>query len=162
MTIVDADRQVVCRHLDATVERVWDLWTTPEGISSWWGPADSKVTVNSMDVRVGGEVLYELAIFDEDKARQLHEMGLQNTVPGHVVFTDVVPHRRLAYKHLNSFFPGVEPYWNEIVVDLHQAPDGLGMIITWSPLHEPIFTQQAALVWVDEMTAFIPLATANP
>ena len=26
------------RTFDASIEEVWDLWATTEGIESWWGP----------------------------------------------------------------------------------------------------------------------------
>ena len=46
------------RTYAATAEEVWDLWTTKTGIESWWGPEGFTVTVNSIDLRTGGELLY--------------------------------------------------------------------------------------------------------
>lgn len=30
------------RTYDATIDEVWRLWTTREGIESWWGPRGSR------------------------------------------------------------------------------------------------------------------------
>ena len=43
------------RSFEASIEEVWDLWTTKEGIESWWGPDGFVVTVQKLDLRPGGE-----------------------------------------------------------------------------------------------------------
>ena len=42
------------RKYEAPVEDVWDLWTTAEGIESWWGPEGFSVRVSKLDLRPGG------------------------------------------------------------------------------------------------------------
>ena len=44
-TVSDGPRRRVRleRTYDATLDDVWDLWTTKEGIESWWGPPGFKV-----------------------------------------------------------------------------------------------------------------------
>jgi uncharacterized protein YndB with AHSA1/START domain len=42
------------RIYNATPERIYEAYTTPEQIAQWWGPAQYKTTVDQMDVRVGG------------------------------------------------------------------------------------------------------------
>jgi uncharacterized protein YndB with AHSA1/START domain len=44
------------RTWQATTEEVWDLWTTREGIESWWGPEGFRVEVRALDLRPGGEL----------------------------------------------------------------------------------------------------------
>ena len=39
------------RTYEATLEEAWALWTTKEGIESWWGPEGFDVTVLSLDLR---------------------------------------------------------------------------------------------------------------
>lgn len=34
-------RITIERTYQAPIEDLWDLWTTKEGIESWWGPKDS-------------------------------------------------------------------------------------------------------------------------
>jgi len=48
------------RTYPAPIAMVWELWTTKEGIESWWGPRGFRVEVHSIDLRVGGELLYSM------------------------------------------------------------------------------------------------------
>ena len=158
MNASKVESNVLVRHIPTAPKVVWDLWTTPEGISGWWGPTDSSVTVQSMDVSVGGKLFYELSITGAEHVQQIEEMGMSTVLKGECVYTEVVPERRLAYRHLSNIFPGVEPYWNEIAVDLHESSSGVGMVITWAPLHDEAFTRQLADVWEEELAALMTLA----
>jgi hypothetical protein len=111
-----------------------------------------------MDVSVGGKLFYELSITSAEHVQQIKDMGVSPVLKGECVYTEVVPERRLAYRHLSNIFPGVEPYWNEIAVDLHDSPSGVGMIITWESLHDEVFTRHLADVWEDELAALVTLA----
>ena len=48
------------RTYKASLQDVWDLWTTKEGIESWWGPDGFSVKVRKLDLRPGGELHYAL------------------------------------------------------------------------------------------------------
>ena len=45
------------RTYRATIDEVWDMWTTKEGIESWWGPDGFAVKVRKLDLRAGGELV---------------------------------------------------------------------------------------------------------
>ena len=45
----------ISRLLQAPVELVWEVWTTPEHIAQWWGPNGFTNTIQTMDVQEGGE-----------------------------------------------------------------------------------------------------------
>ncbi len=45
---------VIDRTLKASVEKVWRMWTTKEGLEKWWGPENFSSTVRHLDVRAGG------------------------------------------------------------------------------------------------------------
>lgn len=50
-----AEREIVAERIfDAPRERVFAVYMDPELIPRWWGPRDAAVTVDVMDVRVGG------------------------------------------------------------------------------------------------------------
>ena len=55
-TTVYADGAVLVmeRIFAAPREAVWKALTEPERIPRWWGPRDTTMTVEEMDVRVGG------------------------------------------------------------------------------------------------------------
>jgi uncharacterized protein YndB with AHSA1/START domain len=41
------------RILDAPMDLVWEVWTTPEHIKEWWGPNGFSLTTKSMNVEPG-------------------------------------------------------------------------------------------------------------
>jgi uncharacterized protein YndB with AHSA1/START domain len=49
---------VISRHFNGTPERIYELWTTPELLERWWGPAGFTVPYCKVDLRVGGEYHY--------------------------------------------------------------------------------------------------------
>ena len=49
------------RTYRASIEDGWELWTTKDGIESWWGPDGFAVTVSKIDVRGGRELPYAKA-----------------------------------------------------------------------------------------------------
>ncbi len=48
----------VTAELDATVERVWQLWADPHQFEQWWGPVDFPATVVEHDLRAGGRITF--------------------------------------------------------------------------------------------------------
>jgi len=42
------------RIFDAPRERLWEAYTNPELVPTWWGPRTHTTTIDKMDVRVGG------------------------------------------------------------------------------------------------------------
>jgi uncharacterized protein YndB with AHSA1/START domain len=59
------DRKIVIeRTYAASIEEVWELWTTKSGIESWWGPDGFSVKVHELDLRTGGEMRYAMTAID--------------------------------------------------------------------------------------------------
>jgi len=46
------------RVFDAPEELMWKVWTDPEHLVKWWGPAGMQVILKEVDIRVGGRLLY--------------------------------------------------------------------------------------------------------
>jgi uncharacterized protein YndB with AHSA1/START domain len=83
-----ADREIAAvRVFDAPRELVFRMWTDPEHVGRWWGPRGFTTTTHAMDVRPGGEWRFVMH-------------GPDGTdYPNRVVYTEVVPPERLAYRH---------------------------------------------------------------
>jgi uncharacterized protein YndB with AHSA1/START domain len=135
----------------ADVQEVWDLWTTSDGIESWWGPGGFKVTVRKLDLRPGGELLYAMTAVDPPQVEFLKKAGMPLTHELRITFTEVVPRRRLAYVHLADFIPGIEPYDIATVVELHPVPEGVRMVLTFDAMHSDEWTQRAVMGWEGEL-----------
>ncbi len=48
------------RTFQATPTEVWELWTTIDGIESWWGPDGFGVEVHEMELVPGGKMRYSM------------------------------------------------------------------------------------------------------
>ena len=139
------------RTFEASIEEVWDLWTTKEGLESWWGPDGFVVKVQKLDLRPGGEVLYTTTAVGSDQVEFMKNAGMPQVSEIRLRYTEVDPPRRLAYTTLADFIPGVEPYDAGTAVDLHQIQGGVRMVLTQEAMHDEHWTQLAVLGWESEL-----------
>jgi uncharacterized protein YndB with AHSA1/START domain len=139
------------RTFRADVQDVWDLWTTREGIESWWGPGGFRVSVHTLDLRPGGELRYAMTAIDPPQAAFMKKAGMPLTQELRVTFTEVVPLQRLAYVHLADFVPGVEPYDVATVVEFHAIGDEVRMVLTFDAMHDDEWTRRAVMGWEGEL-----------
>ncbi|CAN5236030.1 hypothetical protein BH11PLA2_BH11PLA2_35790 [soil metagenome] len=83
----EADREIIIsRVFDYPRELVWKAWTQPEHVCQWWGPNGFTTTLHVHDFRVGG--MWHHTMHGPD--------GVD--YPNKVIFTDIVPLERVAYK----------------------------------------------------------------
>ena len=140
------------RVYKADVQDVWDLWTTKDGIESWWGPGGFAVTVRKLDLRPEGELLYAMTAIDPPQVAFMKKAGMPLTQECRITFTEIVPLRRLAYIHLTDFIPGVEPYDVATVVELQPAADGgVRMTLMFDAMHNDEWTERAVMGWKMEL-----------
>lgn len=131
---------VIERYFNAPVKRVWEMWTTKEGLAKWWGPSakamgyDFKVV--KLDVRVGGG--YDIQMSNKEHG-ELHNHG---------VYTEVVPHRRLAQRWDFDIFlgPGETGYVIPVTVEFEEVPTepgktGTKLTFTQGPMAKPEHTE---------------------
>ena len=52
------------RTLNAPVQLVWDVWTQPEHIVSWWGPKGMQTKIVEHEFKVGGKWKYVMEMPD--------------------------------------------------------------------------------------------------
>jgi len=139
------------RIYQADISDVWDLWTTKEGIESWWGPGGFAVTVRKLDLRPGGELLYAMTAIDPPQVEFMRNAGMPLTTEAKITYTEVVPRRRLAYTHVADFIPGVDPYDVAHEVELHRTPQGVRMVLTIEAMHDEEWTRRAMMGWGEEL-----------
>jgi uncharacterized protein YndB with AHSA1/START domain len=139
------------RTFTASIEEVWDLWTTKEGLESWWGPDGFAVKVLRLDLRPGGELLYTMTAVGSDQIEFMKKAGMPLTSETHVRFTEVVPPQRLAYTTLADFIPGVEPYDAATAVELHRDADTVKLVLVIDAMHDEYWTKMAVMGWESEL-----------
>jgi uncharacterized protein YndB with AHSA1/START domain len=145
------ERVTLERTYAADVKDVWELWTTKDGIESWWGPGGFKVAVHSLDLRPGGELRYAMTAVGPEQVAFMQQAGMPLTQECCITFVDVQPRRRLEYVHLADFIPGVDPYDVTHTVELHDTPNGVRMVLTFDRMHAEEWTQRATMGWESEL-----------
>ena len=131
------------RSYAASIDEAWALWTTESGIESWWGPEGFDVTVTSLDLRPNGELVYVMTAVAPEQVAFMKQAGMPLSTECRVTYTEVVPPRRLAYKTLADFIPGVEPYDVATVVELKAADGGVKLVITFDAMRDDLWTERA-------------------
>lgn len=131
---------VLRRSIAAPPERVWELWTTPEGIGAWWAPDGFTTTVDTLDLRPGGSLDYAMTATGPEQIAFMDQAGMPRSTSSHKEFTEVVSPTRLAYLSLIDFVPGQDPYQQLTVVTLERTATGTDVTMECEPLHDEEWT----------------------
>lgn len=130
------------REYATSPETIWRLWTTAEGIESWWAPDGFTVTVHKIDARLGGELIYTMTATAPEQIEFLRAAGLPLATESRKTFTALEEDGLLAYDSLVDFVPGMDPYEFSTVVEL--AGDGARtkVTMTMEALHDAVWTER--------------------
>jgi len=130
------------RTVAASPARVWELWTTAEGISQWWAPDGFRTDVTALDLRPDGELVYTMTAVGPDQIAFMEQYGMPLATESRKHFTEVVEPTRLAYRSLIDFVPDDAPYEQLTIVDLEPAGDGTRIVMQVENLHDEVWTQR--------------------
>jgi uncharacterized protein YndB with AHSA1/START domain len=133
------------RTFAAAPEEVWELWTTKDGMEAWMGPDGFKVEVCELDVRPGGRLVYDMTAVGADQVEFMARAGMPLVSTQKVIYLEVDPPRRLVYRDVADFVPGVEPYAVETVVELSAAEGRTRVVLTFDAMHDDEWTEMARL-----------------
>ena len=151
-TSAEPRRQIAIeRRFRATPDAIWELWTTKDGIESWWGPPGFSVKVRSLDLRTGGQLDYTMSASTPETVAFMNRAGMPVTTEHLVTYTDVVPLRRLAWMHPVDFVPGVPTYDTASALELREDGDGVRLVLTIDAMHDDVWTQRAVMGWQGEL-----------
>ena len=131
------------RTYAGSIEDVWELWTTKPGIESWWGPEGFDVTVTSIDLRSGGQLVYLMTARAPQQVAFMKRQGMPLSTECKVTYVEVSPPCRLAYKTLTDFVPDVPLYEVATVVDLRTTTNGVKITVTSEAMHDDVWTERA-------------------
>ncbi len=134
------------RTFRAPIHEVWELWTTRKGIEAWWGPEGFSVDVRSLELRAGGDLVYVMSAVAQEQIDYMKKAGMPVSTQHALTFTEVIPPRRLAYRSMVDFVPGVDAYEVETLLELHEV-DGGGtrLVLTFDAMHDDRWTQLARM-----------------
>lgn len=135
MTDIDgsAGSIVIERILDASTDRVWQMWTDPEHFASWYGPDGASIPRAEIDPRVGGSRFICMQMATPDGPMSMWFTGEHRSV---------VPHERLVYTEsvcdesgrvlsaAEMGMPDSHPLVTEVTVELEAVGDRTRMVMT--------------------------------
>jgi uncharacterized protein YndB with AHSA1/START domain len=133
---------ILRRSFDVPPGRIWELWTTPEGIGAWWAPDGFETTVDVLDLRPGGALDYTMTATGAEQIAFMEQAGMPLATRSHKEFTEVVEPSRLAYTSLIDFVPGLQPYDHLTVVTLERTETGTDVVMECEPLHDQDWTDR--------------------
>lgn len=140
------------RLYDATVADVWELWTTKDGIESWWGPDGFRVEVRKLDLKPGGELLYAMIAVDGPQKEFMKQHGMPLVTETKIVFREIVPQKRLHYTNLVDFVPDVAAYDVDTLVELVPVGKQVKLVLTLDAMHDVEWTNRAIAGWEMELS----------
>ena len=155
-------KMVIERRVKATLDEVWDRWTTGAGIESWWGPDGFLTRVNRLDIRPGGGFEYATKAIEPAQIEALKSAGLPMTSVGHVTYTEAEPLARLGYKVLVDYIKEVAPYEVSTLVELKKVPGGVVMVVTQDEMHNSDWTQMAAMGLDRQINRLVEVLSGPP
>jgi uncharacterized protein YndB with AHSA1/START domain len=97
----------ISRVLNASPERVFEAFTTPQQVAVWWGPNGFTNTISEMDVKPGG--VWRFIMHGPDG----------RDYPNKIVFIDVVKNEKLVYRHTGD--DGAEPVKIHVTIDFENV-----------------------------------------
>ena len=149
---VNPKQFVIDRTLKASVEKVWRMWTTKDGLEKWWGPEHFSSTVRHLDVRAGGRFEIVMTAKLPEIIAQLKASGMGESSVAKGDYTVVEANRRLVYTNAVDFVPGVPPYTSTTVVEMSAAPSGgTRLIVTNDVMHDEQWTAMATMGWTQQI-----------
>ena len=140
------------RTYRASVDELWELWTTKEGLESWWGPEGFRTEVHVIEACPGGKLHYDHIAETPKMVAALKEMGRPALTTLHGRFSEFRPRERLVLTQMIDFVPGVEPYESTIMVDFFPSGEWVRMVVTLRPMHDAEFTKLASQGLASQLT----------
>ena len=141
------------RVYDASIEDVWALWTTKEGLEEWFAPEGMRFEVSVLEPWVGGAFGHVMTAVGTEQVAYLANLNrpLSAWVSGR--FMEIVHHQRLRIRFDIDFVPGVESYPYDMAVELHPEAGQVRMILT-ADHPDPEMTRGAILALTTQLQRF--------
>ncbi|NNM47507.1 SRPBCC family protein [Knoellia koreensis] len=149
------------RIVPAPPARVWELWTTSDGIAQWWAPEGFRTDVSTLDLRPDCELVYTMTAVAPAQVAFMEQNGMPLATESRKRFTEVDEPSRLAYRSLIDFVPDHEAYEQLTVVDLEPADGGTRVVMTMEPLHDQVWTERLVAGRANELDNLVALVAGK-
>ena len=142
------------RVYNASIEDIWALWTTKEGLEEWFAPEGMRFEVSVLELRVGGMFDHVMTAVGAEQVAYLANLDrpLSAWVSGQ--FMEIEHHQRLRIRFDIDFVPGVESYPYDMLVELHAEAGRIRMVRTADRHPDPEMTRGAVLALTTQLQRF--------
>jgi uncharacterized protein YndB with AHSA1/START domain len=130
------------RTYRTTADELWELWTTPEGIESWWAPDGFTVEVEKLELEPGGELVYTMTATAPEQVKFMRNAGMPLATTSRKRFTEVERPQRLAYMSMVDFVPDTPPYEFLTVAEFEAVDEGMHVTMTVDSMHDQVWTER--------------------
>jgi uncharacterized protein YndB with AHSA1/START domain len=145
------------RRYRAKLADLWALWTTPQGVESWWGPPGFAVTVQEMDLRPGGALRYVMTAQATEMVNFMRKNGMSTATAAQATYDEITPMRRLGYRHLVDFVPGHAAYETAMLVEFDPQAETVLMRLTFDAMHDAVWSERQRMGWEQELSKLATL-----
>ncbi len=142
-----SEQQVIERVWQAPIGQVWELWTTAEGIASWFGPKGFIVEVKEIDLRAGGAFTYSMRATDPEAVAAMEKRGQPASHSVVSTITEIDPPNKLVYDS------PMGPETMTTSVEFSESPEGVKMVLVISATKAGM-TAGAAMGWKSSLERF--------
>jgi len=133
------------RTFRAPPREVWELWTTRKGLESWWGPEGFVTEVRRLEVNPGGKFEYEMTATGAEQIEALKKANLPMRSRAHGSYKEVRAPKRLVYKTVADFIPGITPYEIATLVEFQIVPGGTRLTVIQDAMHNEEWTRMSEM-----------------
>lgn len=149
------------RTVSAPPSRVWELWTTPQGISAWWAPEGFRSDVTRLELEPGGTLTYTMTAVAPAQIAFMEQYGMPLATESHKRFVEIDEPSRLSYVSVIDFVPDHETYEHLTVVELRPDGEGTRVVMRIDPLHDEVWTQRLIEGRTNELDNLAALVAAG-
>ncbi len=141
------ERQVIERVWQAPIDVIWELWTSAEGIASWFGPRGFAVEVEEIDLKAGGIFRYTMRATDPEKIAGMEKQGRPSSWAVVSTITEVDPPHKFVYDS------PMGPETMTTSVEFSEGPAGVKMVLVITATKDGM-TGGAAMGWKSSLERF--------
>lgn len=142
------------RTYDASIEDVWALWTTKQGLEQWFAPEGMYMEVSVLELKVGGAFDHVMTAVGAEQVAYFANLNRPRKAWVSGRFIEIVRHRRLRIRFDIDFVPGVESYPYDMAVELHAEAGRVRMILTADRHPDPEMTRGAIIGLTSQLQRF--------
>jgi uncharacterized protein YndB with AHSA1/START domain len=139
------------RVYDASIEDVWALWTTKQGLEEWFAPEGMYFEVSLLEPWVGGAFEHVMTAVGAEQVAYLSNLDRPASAWVSGRFIEVVRHQRLRIRFDIDFVPGVDSYPYDMLVELHAEAGRVRMVLIADRHPDPEMTRGAILGFTSQL-----------